>query len=387
MLYFCHFIFGATKITNYLLHKTYLKVHKLILISFKNHSDFRLEMNEDVIAIAGLNGVGKTSVLDAIHFLCIGKSYFSATDLQCIQEGEIQSGVLATIATSEKIELKVKLKRGGRKVIERNGVPYRKVTDHIGEFMAVTIAPGDIELIYGSNTVRRSFINQILCQVDANHLAELIKYNKLIEHRNKHLKEDTVDLALIHTLDFQIAPLAASIYARRSEFLKEFSAVYAEKYHLLSGEKEIASLQYVSQLEHNTYAELVAMNQRKDIVVQRSFSGIHKDELELNIGDFPLKKYGSQGQIKTSLIALKIAEFTYLQKATGKTPFLLLDDIFDKLDDNRVGALMKLVSEDHFGQIFITDANLHRVPDLFKDENVPLKKFKIENGAVEEMTV
>ena len=125
MLYFCHFIFGATKITNYLLHKTYLKVHKLILISFKNHSDFRLEMNEDVIAIAGLNGVGKTSVLDAIHFLCIGKSYFSATDVQCIQEGEIQSGVLATIATSEKIELKVKLKRGGRKVIERNGVPYK----------------------------------------------------------------------------------------------------------------------------------------------------------------------------------------------------------------------------------------------------------------------
>lgn len=321
MLYFCHFIFGATKITNYLLHKTYLKVHKLILISFKNHSDFRLEMNEDVIAIAGLNGVGKTSVLDAIHFYVLGSLTFLLQTYSVYKKGN-SIRCASDYSYLRKIELKVKLKRGGRKVIERNGVPYRKVTDHIGEFMAVTIAPGDIELIYGSNTVRRSFINQILCQVDANHLAELIKYNKLIEHRNKHLKEDTVDLALIHTLDFQIAPLAASIYARRSEFLKEFSAVYAEKYHLLSGEKEIASLQYMSQLEHNTYAELVAMNQRKDIVVQRSFSGIHKDELELNIGDFPLKKYGSQGQIKTSLIALKIAEFTYLQKATGKTPFI-----------------------------------------------------------------
>ena len=377
MLCFCHFIFGATKITNYLLHKTYLKVHKLILISFKNHSDFRLEMNEDVIAIAGLNGVGKTSVLDAIHFLCIGKSYFSATDVQCIQEGKIQSGVLATIATSEKIELKVKLKRGGRKVIERNGVPYKKVTDHIGEFMAVTIAPGDIELIYGSNTVRRSFINQILCQVDANHLAELIKYNKLIEHRNKHLKEDTVDLALIHTLDFQIAPLAASIYARRSEFLKEFSAVYAEKYHLLSGEKEIASLQYISQLEHNSYAELVAMNQRKDIVVQRSFSGIHKDELELNIGDFPLKKYGSQGQIKTSLIALKIAEFTYLQKATGKTPFLLLDDIFEKIDEERASVLTQIVKNDNFGQIFITDTNEDRLNTFCEEIGKPYKTITL----------
>lgn len=367
MLCFCHFIFGATKITNYLPHKTNLKVQKLKLVSFKNHTNFKLEMQEDVIAIAGLNGVGKTTVLDAIHFLCIGKSYFATTDVQCIQDGEIQSGVLATINVGESIDIKVKLKRGGRKVIERNGVAYKKVTEHIGEFMAVTIAPGDIELIYGSNTIRRSFINQVLSQVDAHHLDELIKYNKLLEHRNKHLKEEVVDRALLHTLDYQIAPLAASIFAKRSAFLQEFSVEYAKQYHLLSGKKEEVNLQYISQLQHHTYDELVTMNLRKDIAVQRSFSGIHKDELELNIGAFQLKKYGSQGQIKTSLIALKLAEYAFLQKSTGKTPFLLLDDIFEKIDEERAMVLTQIVKNDNFGQIFITDTNEGRLNTFCKE--------------------
>lgn len=160
-----------------------MKVQKLSLVFFKNHSDFRLETNEDVVAIAGLNGVGKTTVLDAIHFLCLGKSYFSSTDVQCIQNEEIQAGILATLSAEEGVNLKVKFKRGGRKVIEKNGVPYKKLAEHIGQFMAVVIAPGDIELVYGTNEKRRSFVNQVLSQVDREHLMDLLKYNKLLEHQ------------------------------------------------------------------------------------------------------------------------------------------------------------------------------------------------------------
>ena len=338
-----------------------MKVQNLSLVFFKNHSDFKLKGNEDVVAIAGLNGVGKTTVLDAIHFLCLGKSYFSSTDVQCIQSDELQAGILATLSADEEVDLKVKFKRGGRKVIEKNGVPYKKLTEHIGQYLAVVIAPGDIELVYGTNEVRRSFINQVLSQVDREHLMDLVKYNKLIEHRNKHLKQDIVDHALLLALDEQIAPLAEGIYTKRKEFLVGFSEAFEEQYFRLSGDKETVKLHYVSQLENNTYDELVQQNKAKDLAVQRSFSGIHKDEVDLHIGDFALKKYGSQGQIKSALIALKLAEYAYLAKEKGVLPFLLLDDIFEKIDDERARVLTQLIKNDNFGQIFITDTNEDRL--------------------------
>jgi|TARA_B110000902_G_C14289445_1_gene580256 DNA replication and repair protein RecF len=338
-----------------------LKVQKLSLVFFKNHSDFRLETNEDVVAIAGLNGVGKTTVLDAIHFLCLGKSYFSATDVQCIQNDELQAGILATLSADEDVDLKVKFKRGGRKVIEKNSVPYKKLTEHIGHYTAVVIAPGDIELVYGANEVRRSFINQVLSQVDREHLMDLMKYNKLLEHRNKHLKQDIVDHALLQVLDDQIAPLAHAIYSKRKVFLADFSTSFEEQYFKLSGDKERVKLHYVSQLANHTYLDLVQRNKSKDVAVQRSFSGIHKDEIDLQIGDFALKKYGSQGQIKSALIALKLAAYAYLSKEKNKLPFLLLDDIFEKIDDERARVLTQLIKNDNFGQIFITDTNEERL--------------------------
>lgn len=371
MLCFCHFIFEATKITILIAQKTHLKVQKLSLIFFKNHSEFKLQTDHDVIAIAGLNGVGKTTVLDALHFLCLGKSYFSTTDVQCIQTAEPQAGIIATLSDGGEVQLKVKFKRGGRKVMEKNGVPYKKITEHIGQYLAVVIAPGDIELVYGANEKRRSFLNQILSQVDAGHLQSLVKYNRLIEHRNKHLKQDHVDLALLQTLDMQVAPLAQGIYEKRKAFLDEFSPTFEEKYHLLSGEKEKVKLLYTSQLEYNTYDELVAMNRNKDLVVHRSFSGIHKDELEIEIGDFSLKKYGSQGQIKSALIALKLAEYEYLRSEKNVLPLLLLDDIFEKIDEERAQVLTQLIKNDNFGQIFITDTNEERLTAFCKEIGKP----------------
>ena len=371
MLCFCHFIFEATKITIFAIYKTPLKVQKLSLIFFKNHSEFKLQTNHDVIAIAGLNGVGKTTVLDALHFLCLGKSYFSGTDVQCIQTDEPQAGIISTINDGEEVQLKVKFKRGGRKVMEKNNVPYKKITEHIGQYLAVVIAPGDIELVYGTNEKRRSFINQILSQVDRGHLLDLVKYNKLIEHRNKHLKQDYVDMALLQTLDMQIAPLAQDIYAKRKAFLEEFSPTFEAKYHLLSGEKEKVKLLYSSQLEHNTYDELVTLNRNKDLAVHRSFSGIHKDEVEMEIGDFSLKKYGSQGQIKSALIALKLAEYEYLRSKKDILPLLLLDDIFEKIDEERAQVLTQLIKNDNFGQIFITDTNEERLSAFCKEIGKP----------------
>lgn len=371
MLCFCHFIFEATKITIFAIYKTPLKVQKLSLIFFKNHSEFKLQTNHDVIAVAGLNGVGKTTVLDALHFLCLGKSYFSSTDVQCIQTEEPQASIIATLNDGEEVQLKVKFKRGGRKVMEKNGVPYKKITEHIGQYLAVVIAPGDIELVYGTNEKRRSFLNQILSQVDSQHLQDLVKYNKLIEHRNKHLKQHYVDMALLQTLDMQIAPLAASIYEKRKVFLDEFSPTFEEKYHLLAGEKEKVKLYYTSQLENNTYDELVALNRNKDLAVHRSFSGIHKDELEIEIGGFSLKKYGSQGQIKSALIALKLAEYEYLRSKKKVLPLLLLDDIFEKIDEERAQVLTQLIKNDNFGQIFITDTNEERLTAFCEEIGKP----------------
>jgi DNA replication and repair protein RecF len=190
---------------------------------------------------------------------------------------------------------------------------------------------------------------------------DLMTYNKLLDHRNKHLKQDMIDDALIQTLDTQIAPLAQAIYAKRETFLSEFSAVFANEYHRISGERERIILHYTSQLQSNSYLDVAAHCRSKDMILQRSNGGIHKDELELELGGLNLRKYGSQGQIKSSLIALKLAEYKYLQKHTSKNPFLLLDDIFEKIDEERAQVLTQIIKNDNFGQIFITDTNEHRL--------------------------
>ncbi len=380
MLCFCHFIFGATKITILTADKIGLKLQKLSLIFFKNHDNWNWRGGEDIIALAGLNGVGKTTILDAIHFLCLGKSYFSGTDIQCIQHDQPQAGIIADIL-DENVEmnnLKVKFTRGSRKKVERNGTIYKRIADHIGKFLAVVIAPGDIELIYGSNEVRRTFINQILGQIHKYHLEDLMKYNKLMEHRNKHLKEEMVDYALLQTLDEQIAPIAKRIYELRKEFLSKFSVVFADRYYQLAGKSESVTMVYKSQLEDNSYLKLVQDNRGKDLAVQRSFTGIHKDEIEINIGDVPLKKFGSQGQIKSSLIALKLASFSYLSDETDKIPILLLDDIFEKIDEERAQVLTQIIKNDNFGQIFITDTSVERLQSFCEEIGKPYTTITLD---------
>jgi len=338
-----------------------LKIHNLSLIFFKNHTELKWAIDADVIGIDGLNGRGKTNVLDAIYYLCTGKSYFSATDVQCITTEEVAAGILATIENANRDEVKIKFKKGSRKTIEKNGVPQKKVTDYLGNYYAVVIAPGDIALVYGPNESRRLFVNQVLSQSNKPYLEAIVKYNKLIEHRNRHLKQEQIDDDLIAALDVQIAPLAQFIFSERKFFLEQFIPVFQEKYLALADKEETVSLTYQSQLENNSYTELVQLHKRKDIAVQRSFSGIHKDELEISLNELSLKKYGSQGQIKSALIALKLAEYEYISNKLGFLPFLLLDDIFEKIDDKRALVLTRLIKKGNFGQVFITDTNAARV--------------------------
>ncbi len=353
-----------------------MKVQKLSLVFFKNHTDLHLEMDE-VVAIAGLNGVGKTSVLDALHFLCLGKSYFSSTDIQCIQTDKIQSGIIAQIITHENIDLKVKLKRGSKKTIQRNGVVRKKLADHVGEFIAVIIAPNDIELIYGTHEKRRSFINQVISQVNKKHLQELLTYTKLIEHRNKHLKEDTIDRALIQTIDEQISPIAHSIHQVRLEFFNEFSTYFQTRYHEISGQKEEIKLSYISQLDDDSYLNLTPQYYTKDVTLRRSSCGIHKDEIEIELNHLNLRKYGSQGQIKSGLIALKLAEYSFLSDKINTKPLLLLDDIFEKIDEERAKVLTQIIKNDNFGQIFITDTDSSRLESFCEEIGKPFKTITL----------
>jgi DNA replication and repair protein RecF len=338
-----------------------LKIHNLSLVYFKNHTDLNWEINADIIGIGGLNGIGKTNVLDALYYVCTGKSYFAATDIQCIQNGEEAAGILATLENSDSFNIKIKFKKGGKKRIQKNGVLQTKIADYLGTFYAVVIAPGDIALIYGANEVRRSFVNQILSQTDKLYLENLLKYNKLIEHRNRHLKQDNIDNDLLNVIDAQISPFATEIYKSRASFLAEFVPVFQEKYAQLAENRETVSFVYTSQLSADSYINLAQKSRKKDVIVQRSFVGIHKDELEINLNDFSLKKYGSQGQIKSALIALKLAEYAYVHNRLGFLPLLLLDDIFEKIDDKRASMLTQLIKKGNFGQVFLTDTNTERI--------------------------
>ncbi len=349
-----------------------MKLKHLKLYFFKNHSNFELTTNADVVGIYGLNGAGKTNVLDAIHTLCLAKSYFSATDIQCINNDEEMSSVYGVFSVPQDHEVRIKLQRSKRKIIERNDKKIGKIVDYLGNYFAVVIAPGDISLIYGGNADRRRFIDQIISQVDREYLQSLLRYNKLIDQRNRVLKNEMVDKLVLESLDQQITPLIATLYNRRSQFLKEFIPLFSKFYHLISKESEQVDIQYISQFENQKYSELIEQNFPKDKVLKRSTVGIHKDEIEISLNELQLRKYGSQGQIKSCLIAMKLAEYQYYQEKKDVLPLLLLDDIFEKIDDERAQALTDIIKNGTFGQLFISDtqeARLQRFCDAINSNN------------------
>jgi DNA replication and repair protein RecF len=359
----------------------------ITLLNFKNYADASVAFSKTVNAFVGDNGAGKTNLLDAIHYLCLCKGYFNPIDTQQIKSGEdlfLIQGDFDRDNKNEKITCGVK--KNQKKQFKRNKKDYDKLADHIGLFPLVMISPYDSSIITEGSEERRRFMDNVISQTDARYLDELIIYNKHLLNRNAFLKQVAVsrryDPALFEIIDAQLVASGNKIFEKRKQFMLDFIPLFNGHYEFLSSSREQVNMHYLSQLNDSSFESLLIESGEKDKILERTTTGIHKDDLIFSLFDMPLKKFGSQGQQKSFLIALKLAQYSYLQKYKGFKPLLLLDDIFDKLDDNRVHKLMEMVSHHDFGQIFITDTGRERVLNIFNRIKVPVTLFEVINGSI-----
>ena len=357
-------------------------LQRISLVNFKNIEAQTFDFQEKINCFVGDNGVGKTNILDAIYYLSFTKSYFNPIAGQNIRHGESFFMIEGSYLLDDREEkLVCSLKKGQKKILKRNGSVYEKFSDHIGEFPLVIVSPTDRDLIAEGSDTRRKFIDGVISQQDKTYLQHLIAYNKVVTQRNALLKyfaaNRTFDSLNLAIYDEQLISLGTSIYQKRKSFLELFTPIFNTKYQIISGEKETVNLTYKSQLHTVSFEELLRQNLEKDRVLQYSSVGVHKDDLSFDIGDHPIKKFGSQGQQKSYLIALKLAQFEFIKQQSNVTPILLLDDVFDKLDEHRVRQIIDLVNDTNFGQIFITDTHAARTEAILKQSNKPFQIFEL----------
>ncbi|HEY0897808.1 MAG TPA: DNA replication/repair protein RecF [Sphingobacteriaceae bacterium] len=362
-------------------------LQKLSLLNFKNYAEAELDFSGTVNAFTGNNGAGKTNLLDAIHYLSLCKSYFNPIDSQAIKVGTEFFMIQGVFEKDERREvISVGLKRNQKKQFKRNKKEYTRLADHIGLFPLVMISPNDISIIIEGSEERRKFVDNVISQTDHYYLDELILYNRNLLARNTLLKQiaetGKYDPALLEIYDDQLVLSGTRIFQKRQAFLQAFTDIFNRHYRFITDSAEEVELVYDSPLIGQEFQDLLKKSVERDRALQRSTVGIHKDDLVFTIHGMPLKKFGSQGQQKSFLIALKLAQYTYLHQQKGFKPLLLLDDIFDKLDDNRTRKLMQMVSEKDFGQIFITDTSRHRIQSIFEEINVAVQIFDVEQGNV-----
>jgi DNA replication and repair protein RecF len=361
-----------------------MNLQDLSLINFKNYGEVDLQFSPKINCFIGQNGVGKTNLLDAIYYLSMCKSYLNPIDSQNIKYEEdffvIQGNY---IYKDSKESIYCGIKRNKKKQFKRNKKEYQKLADHIGLLPIVMISPMDNNLILDGSDERRKFIDGVISQYDKEYLDNLIKYNRALAQRNKLLKdfyqlrnfdEDTLDI-----WDEQLAVFGEKIHTVRVKFVEELIPIFQEYYTRISGNNEQVQLVYDSQLFEGEYRELLKNAQGKDRIVQHTTVGIHKDDLILTLQKYPIKKAGSQGQQKTYLVSLKLAQFDFIKQISGIKPILLLDDIFDKFDRQRVRQILELVAENHFGQIFITDTNQDRLETILEEVKIPFNLFLIDS--------
>ena len=369
-----------------------MHLEQLSLINYKNILELDLEFSPRINCFIGNNGMGKTNLLDAVYYLSFCKSYFSSTDQFNINH-DAQFMVLEGKYTRKDLEEVVYcgVKRGQKKNFKRNKKEYKKLSEHIGLLPLVMVSPADGRLITDASEERRKYMDSVISQYDRKYLDDLIRYNRVIQQRNKLLKDfaggTRFDEDTLSIWDEQLVGLAAEIYTKRKDFVHKLMPVFQEYYSIISQGNELVGLEYKSQLHDHTMRDLLDNARWKDQVVQHTTVGVHKDDLVLNLGNYPIKKMGSQGQKKTYLIALKLAQFEFIKQIAGFTPILLLDDIFDKLDTNRVEQIVKLVSEDRFGQIFISDTNRDHLNEILSGSALEYQLFVIHDGAIVNMEV
>jgi DNA replication and repair protein RecF len=357
-------------------------LQKLSLVNFKNLESQSFDFQQKINCFVGNNGVGKTNILDAIYYLSFAKSYFNSIAGQNIRHGEAFFMIEGDYILNDRTEKIVcSLKKGQKKVLKRNGKNYEKFSEHIGQLPLVIISPADRDLVTEGSDTRRKFIDGVISQQNKNYLKDILSYNKVLTQRNALLKyfaaNRTFDALNLAVYNEQLSEYGARIYKVRKAFLENFIPIFNEKYQIISGDKESVNLVYKSQLNDFSIKELLQKSLEKDKILQYTSSGIHKDDLSFEIGEYPIKKFGSQGQQKSYLIALKFAQFEFIKQQTNVLPILLLDDIFDKLDESRVLQIINLVDNDEFGQIFITDTHSERTENIVKQSNKPYQIFKL----------
>lgn len=355
-------------------------LNNLTLLNFKNYEHFEGSFSRKLNCFVGQNGIGKTNLLDAIHYLAFSKSYFNTVDSQNIKHNEaffMIQGVFEK--NNEMVELQCSVKRNQKKVFKRNQLEYEKLSDHIGFIPVVMISPADNELIYDSSEIRRKFIDSIISQYDRNYLDQLVQYTHVLKQRNALLRnffeQNYFDKETLDIWTEQLIKYGSDIVKTRTDFLKEFQILFNKYYEFISLSNERVALNYLNSVKVDFKKELENCLP-KDRILNYTSVGPHKDDLEFVINGFPLKKFASQGQQKSFLLALKLGQYEFMKGRKKIAPLLLLDDIYDKLDELRFNRLIELVGGEDFGQVFITDTHPERIHHLMKDKLVENKIYE-----------
>ncbi|MBS1594431.1 MAG: DNA replication/repair protein RecF [Bacteroidetes bacterium] len=345
-----------------------LFLRSIHLTNYKNHADRSLDFSRKINCFIGPNGMGKTNILDAIHYLSLTKSYFSSTDQQNIRIGADFMRLTGAVTVQEQdYRIVCRLPQGRKKDFTVNDLPYKRMSDHVGMMPVVMIAPDDSVLISGSSEERRKFLDNTLSQTDHEYLEHLVRYNKYLDQRNALLKSMNAggrhDAVLLEGYDEQLVRYGESVYRRRRQALSELEPIFSHYHRLVSLEREQTSFSYESTMNERPLADQLRDNLPRQILLERTSAGPHRDDIAFMLGDTRLKRFGSQGQQKSFLIALKLAQYHYIRAHKSFHPFLLIDDIFDKIDGERSRQLVQLLSGEDFGQIFITDTDEQHITD------------------------
>jgi len=372
-----------------------MTLDQLHLLFFKNYDEASLAFSPGINCFIGDNGSGKTNLLDAIYYLALTKSAFASADAQSIKQGAdffVVKGRFATPDLDKPETIQVSLRAGQKKIITHDKQPYDRLADHIGRYPAVLISPYDTDLIRQGSEERRRYFDSLQSQLDHEFLELLIQYNGLLRQRNATLKQGGsghgFDALYLQALDDQLAPLGESLSAMRAGFLTQFTPVFQRHYAQLADGREQVALAYKSQLTGQNFRHLLLANERRDVALQRSTTGPHRDDFVFLMDELPVKSYASQGQQKSYAIALKLAQFELLAarpRPAGTAiakPLLLLDDIFDRLDDKRIARLLELVADQTFGQVFLTDTNLARTDQALQGVSGAIQRFRVQAGQV-----
>lgn len=358
----------------------------LSIINYRNIPSCEIDLSPKINCFLGMNGEGKTNLLDAIHFLSLCRSYATSQDSLCILHNQNIMSIAGLYENEEgtQEDIHIGIHRGQKKIVRRGKKAYKRLVEHIGLIPLVMVSPADHFLIAGGSEERRRFMDMIISQYNPVYMESLLRYNKALLQRNALLKEETaVDDELFLLWEEQMAREAEYIYQCRQEYIRDFTPIFQRFYNHISKEKEEVELRYVSHCQRGPLLEQLTRDRYRDQAVGYSLHGIHKDDLEMLLGGYAIKREGSQGQNKTFLIALKLAQFDFLHRTgSNTTPLLLLDDIFDKLDAERVEQIVSLVSDDLFGQIFITDTNRDHLDSILQKSSGDYRIFHVEKGNV-----